>query len=386
MKIIFISRPTFFTPMRERLFLKDELDKYKIEYWSTYYLYNKINVYSYLENSEEKIKTVILRDKKELEKKFLEVDKEDIIITMEQINYANYNFFKKLYEKNIKIIFFYPENIPGNYLYAGFYKNIMPYFSELKDLKIFFQKAKNKILKSIYRKRCLNLYKKMENITFLISGQIKEKEIIKNIKSKNNIIPIMSRDLLKYKESEVREEKQIIFIDQDLVNHPDLELKNEKGVNPSLYYKYLNDFFEKIEKKYRMNIVIAAHPSSRYIFNPFNNRKIIKNNTINEIKRSKYILGHYSTSLGVVTIEKKPLILINMDIFSLRIKNYICCFGKELGIIPVNLSSFNNVNIEFEKNEDFYEKYYKNYLYQGKEEISIPINKILDILNKKGLN
>ena len=68
-----------------------------------------------------------------------------------------------------------------------------------------------------------------------------------------------------------------------------------------------------------------------------------------------------------------------MDIFSDSIKDCIETFSKELGVIPVNLSS-NNTKIDFEKNDIFYENYYKNYLYQGKSE-SIPIIEILKIIN-----
>lgn len=220
----------------------------------------------------------------------------------------------------------------------------------------------------------------MEDAIFLISGKKKEEEIKKQFNNKKNkFIPIMSRDLIKYREANYSLEDNIVFIDQYLPYHPDFKLRKTKSVEPISYYKYLNDFFTKIEKKYNMEIVIAAHPSSNYEFNPFNNRKIVKFKTTEEIKKSKFIIGHYSTSLGLVTIEKKPLIIINMDIFSDSIKDCIETFSKELGVIPVNLSS-NNTKIDFEKNDIFYENYYKNYLYQGKSE-SIPIIEILKIIN-----
>lgn len=54
MKIIFISQPIYFYPMKERLGIKDELLKRNIEYeyWSTYYLIYKISPLKILDRKE----------------------------------------------------------------------------------------------------------------------------------------------------------------------------------------------------------------------------------------------------------------------------------------------------------------------------------------------
>lgn len=247
MKIIFISRPTYFTPMRERLFLKNEIDKYEIEYWSTYYLYNKVNPYSYLQlDNQEKIKTIIFKREKDLLKKVFEMNKKDIVIISEEIDYINYKFFKELYKKNIKIIFFFPENIPDIRSNEKKVKKIILY---LKKPKIFFQKLYIKLKKQFYKYKILKLKEKMEDAIFLISGKKKEEEIKKQFNNKKNkFIPIMSRDLIKYREANYSLEDNIVFIDQYLPYHPDFKLRKTKSVEPISYYKYLNDFFTKIEK------------------------------------------------------------------------------------------------------------------------------------------
>lgn len=386
MRIIFINKPTFFSPMKERLFLNNELDKYEIEYWSTYFLYHNQDFYSkifYNNYKKEREKSIILKTVKELINKSSELTTNDIVITSEVINYKNYEFFNLIYNKGVKIIYFYPENIPNIKLEKKYFKRVLNIFVSLKSLSGFYEKANNKIYTYLYRKKIENFYKNIKNSIFLVAGEKLEKEIKEKIKDNSNkIIPIMSRDLLKYRLTKVKVKDQIVFLDQNLPFHPDFKVQEVETVNSELYYKYLNKIFDEIEKKYKMNVIIAAHPSSDYNINLFNNRKVIKFNTIEEIKKSKYIIGHYSTSLGLATVEKKPMMLINMDFFPELVKSCVRTFEEEFGIKSINITE-NNIDIKFQKNKKFYDRYYNNFLYQGKEELVIPINKILNFIDKK---
>lgn len=109
-------------------------------------------------------------------------------------------------------------------------------------------------------------------------------------------------------------EPYAVFIDEFFPLHPDLLFFfHQKGGDAYHYYQVLNAFFDKIEKEYKLKIVIAAHPKSNYTNEVFNSRRIIKYHTAELIKDARMVFMHGSSALSFVMIFNKPLALLVTD-------------------------------------------------------------------------
>jgi hypothetical protein len=105
-----------------------------------------------------------------------------------------------------------------------------------------------------------------------------------------------------------------VFLDVYLPFHPDAALLGWSTVNPEKYFESLNNFFVKLEKKYNIQIVIAAHPRSDYRNeNPFCGRKIFFEQTPQLVKDAQFVLSHSSISQSYAILNKKQIIFIYTD-------------------------------------------------------------------------
>lgn len=235
-----------------------------------------------------------------------------------------------------------------------------------------------------FQKKVDKFYNSLQNIIILYSGKKIKDELLQKINKNNIFIPIMSTDLIKYKSiKNLKTQDEMVFIDQNLSGHADFLLNGQKMIDTFEYYEKLNKIFDFLEKKFSAKVVIAARFSNPYL-SKFKNRKIIQGNTMEEIKKSKLVIGHFSTALGAVTIEKKPLLLLITNNLPNENKLYIELFSKELGaqILSMDLEDSLpkeiNLNINFEK----YENYYKNYLYDGNEKMILTKDIILKLIKE----
>lgn len=106
--------------------------------------------------------------------------------------------------------------------------------------------------------------------------------------------------------------KYFVFCDIFFPYHPDLIFfeKIRNIPNADKYHNALNKFFDKIEEKYNIPVVIAAHPKSNYSGNEFGGRSIIKYQTDNLIKYSEGVIMHLSNSVSFALLNDKPIIFI----------------------------------------------------------------------------
>lgn len=104
----------------------------------------------------------------------------------------------------------------------------------------------------------------------------------------------------------------IVFLDQYLPYHPDALLLNISTVNPDIYYKEINLFFDKIESLTGKKIVIAAHPKAeRYKeFNPYNNRELYIGMSNDLVRDASLVLMHVTTAICFPICYQKRIILL----------------------------------------------------------------------------
>ena len=110
----------------------------------------------------------------------------------------------------------------------------------------------------------------------------------------------------------------VVYVDNFFPFHPDI-LNRDSHVDPirlaPLFYSSLNAFFSKVERHYGCKVVIAAHPSSVYTNNPFDDRDIIYNKTCELIKNCTAVCMHTSNALSYAILFNKPLALLTNKAF-----------------------------------------------------------------------
>lgn len=107
--------------------------------------------------------------------------------------------------------------------------------------------------------------------------------------------------------------KYCLFIDQNIVYHPDVVNSGMPQLTPGSYFDKMNCFFSKIEDSLGLKVVIAAHPTSDYTEGQFGNRPIITGKTNELAKYADCIIVHYSTAFYYGLIYNKPIIFLTSN-------------------------------------------------------------------------
>lgn len=363
-KVIIISLLPLNKMYKERL-LMNILDEKNIEYeyWSTYYIHylNEPKIYNRVEQKNEKIFKTIEEIESEAKKL-----KKDTLVILENIYQKKMLSLKLILLKNeINVIEVAWGKCPE---IISFNKKARIRIKKILKLKLIKNYLKYWILNKYFRYIFEN---KNNQYKFLYAGKKS------NINTKNGIeknISIMSEDYEKYTKlsKDIKLRNQAVFIDQNLPAHPDFDIVGEKKIEAKSYYEQLNKFFSNIEKKLNLEVVIAAHPKSNYNSKIFNGRKIVQFKTMEEIKKSKLVLSSFSTSLGAITIENKPAVLIKTTNFTPDMLESVKVFEKELGLSIINISNDYVIDKIPIINYHKYKEYCRNYLYDkvGNEEKS----------------
>jgi hypothetical protein len=114
-----------------------------------------------------------------------------------------------------------------------------------------------------------------------------------------------------------KDKRQAVFLDEDLPFHDDyINLGIKKRIaRPEEYYPLLKSFFEIMEKIHAVEIVIAAHPRSRYEEYPdfFGGRPVIKGNTAELVGNASFVISHCSTAINFAVLFRKPIIFVTTN-------------------------------------------------------------------------
>ena len=198
------------------------------------------------------------------------------------------------------------------------------------------------ILYQLYKKK-----NKIRNELFYFSSRNNECGI-------KGTISINHPDYEKFKFSEHRsiiKGDYIVFLDTFFPYHPDLK----KFFNVNLEYcgnrynKSLIRFFDFIEEKYKMPVVIAAHPKSNYKSGDFGKREIIRYQTDNLVINSSAVLTHGSNSISYAILADKPMALICTDDYEkvYRLKRITKLLGRYFKIPYYNIDKLNFNDFDF---------------------------------------
>ena len=127
---------------------------------------------------------------------------------------------------------------------------------------------------------------------------------------------------------------QAIFVDQMLPFHPDFGESRTRGLEASRYFKQISAFFDRVEEKTGLEVVIAGHPRGDYARNGqyFGSRRIILGSTAKAVIESRLILSHATTAISFAALGLKPLMLLaSEDIYQLGAERFFLqAFADEL--------------------------------------------------------
>lgn len=191
-------------------------------------------------------------------------------------------------------------------------------------------------------------------------------------------------EYLRSKEEErVVEYKYILFMDAGLAHLPAVSGKTN-SIDKAEYLEKMNHLFERLEAKYHIPVIIAAHPKSGYPEDAFKGRKIILYKTPALLKYAEFVLAHYSTSLIDLVLQKKPVIFLYSESYmnspSKTILITTAEYAKLLNAPLIDIQGEEDIELAFDENayDKFITEHIYNKLYSDKKNSEL----IVDFLNK----
>jgi len=349
--IILIDHEPYSTRRRD-LFMVDDFIRcgYKYEVWclANYLFKGNYNVTDTL--IVDYLKDIHTLD--ELESLISKVDVKNTIFIVECFNnWNNRKIYKLLSDYNCYTV------------KMDFYANTVIKKSSVIKIKQLFSRRWSQIILNKIESLNLFLYKKIFNVKdfkliFTSSDIVKRTDKI-NHPDYERIHFEENTPIIKY--------NYIVFCDVFFPFHPDLKnFHNEKGLPDGKSYQHtLTKFFDYLEYKYKMPVIIAAHPKATYKGYEFGNRKIIRNQTVNLVQNCKMVIMHNSNSISYSILTNKPVAFISTNDYEnvTYIKHSLHLLATSLGLPVYNLDKipFEQVKI-LPINSDIRFKYIYTYL------------------------
>lgn len=152
-------------------------------------------------------------------------------------------------------------------------------------------------------------------------------------------------EYLKCKEERIFDQKYILFMDAGLAHLPSV-MGKPNSIDKEAYLERMNCLFDRLEAKYNMPVIVAAHPKSTYPEKAFGERKVILYKTPVLLKYAEFVLAHYSTSLIDLVLQKKPVVFLYSEA-------YMNSSSKTILVTAVEYAQMLNAPlIDIEREED----------------------------------
>lgn len=386
-KVIFISYQPLTVKIKEDFYIENlRKENFEVEYWDLTDIYFK-NIFDDKLGDKFIIKVYSFEQlKKCLSKQNIE---STLFVSNITFEYRVLKLYRLLTKYNCKTSFFARGSTP-TFSEDESFKNLYKKIKKIFQLKLVLLYLGNKLAELFKKYRLIKIYEFVfqageAGIYSIGYGSQFEK-------TNSYIVNINSFDFDKFKEKEnslrIVDNKYCVYLDEYLPYHPDFEMFNIKTVDPYIFYEKLNNYFDLIEKKYNIEILIAAHPKAEKYkkINPFNNRKIFFNSSAELTKHSEFVIMHCSTSVSFAVLNNKSIISLTSDHLKSVMPNYndiIIRFSDSLDTCLINIDNINNrENFIKEINSVKYNLYKYKYLTSKESENSFTIDVFLNFLNK----
>lgn len=166
-----------------------------------------------------------------------------------------------------------------------------------------------------------------------------------------------------YTMSRIIKEKYAVFIDVSYGLHPDVVYfakRKYKTDSNKIWRNKLNSFFDYVENKYGIEVIIASHPKTNYSLDAFNGRKIIKYETLNLVKYADMVLMDFSAAFSYSVIYDKKIGIISTCEFYKEYANCLRTLTTKMGLPLFMIDQDKYENFEPRKINN---EIRKNYLY-----------------------
>lgn len=188
-----------------------------------------------------------------------------------------------------------------------------------------------------YRK--LHLVKPFD--TVFAAGQV----LMKQNQHARRVVPVNLVDYDHYNQARGQGARAVagryaVFLDVYLPHHSDMEFAGGRKIDAHRYYQALNRFWGLLEIKYKIKVVIAAHPKADYSDNPFDGREVFHSRTPELVRDAEFVVAHHSTSLSYAVLNQKRLLFIytnEMAALCKTIVSYLYGFARYLDAAVCNI-------------------------------------------------
>lgn len=275
-------------------------------------------------------------------------------------NLKSFLLLRFLSSQNINIIHI---NNPGIPTHSIINKSFYERFSEAIDFKYVYFTIRKKAFNYLFS------FLNFKKFYYLISGTIQKKEF-KNSKKINGVC----WDFNKKKISNFNKKKNFAVYVQSSLNTGDAPIlgPNQIKLKKEEWLKKLNKFFDELEKKSNLKIVISAHPKSHHnVKRFFKNRQVYFHKTQELIYKSKLVLIENSSAISFVIKYLKPALMIysNQHVSKSYYRDQFFYISKLTGIYTHNVE--HSLKTVFKKkkiliNKKKYRTFQKKYLGDSK--------------------
>lgn len=149
--------------------------------------------------------------------------------------------------------------------------------------------------------------------------------------------------------------KYFVFVDTFFGQHPDDKYiyNYTKEVDLERYFSSLNNYFDYLELKYKIPVIIAAHPKAEYK-NEFGKRQIIKYRSKDLIRYSEGVILQICNTMSWVCLADKPVMLVTCkeyDSFN-NYHNLFKLYGDTVKLPIYNIDEIDFSQTQFNKIEN----------------------------------
>lgn len=310
----------------------------------------------------------IFDDKKKALDRLKNLNSDTFIIPLFPYSRTSYPFYRAISACNVR--------------YGSFMVNILPSLEDTRKSDRFLAKLKRlrklswkKLIDYSFRK-CPSRWLGIKPAELIFAAGNAPFKYIVPVDNSTEILWAHALDYDLYLEERNKpfcEQPMAVFLDQDKIFHPHYNIQycisigKTPPISADKYYALLNKFFRLIEDQLGLEVVIAAHPRSKYENHPdyFEGRKCLRGRTVRLVKESKLVLAHDSIAVSFANLFYKSVIFLTSSEFNeRRIYNMIEVMAKSFGKKPIFIDKDSIVDWrkELMVSKSCYENYRQTYI------------------------
>lgn len=300
----------------------------------------------------------IFHTKREVTEAISLLQEGSFIISLVFYDFNSYPIFRAISRKGIK--------------YAMFVANVIPFVSNDVTLSVLWRRFRGitpeKILNAIFFRLPFVYLGVRSAVLLLAGGKISTSRYVRYpVNSHTKVVwgHTLDYDIyLKERENSSIAKKSFgVFLDENICFHRDyLYDKLTPYATPDKYYEPLRKFFETLKAEYGFDVIIAAHPRSKYEELPdyFGDRPVIKGKTVELVKRSSFVIAHSTTSISYAVLFRKPIIFVTTDELKANSQGKVIeKTAAQLNKQPINVND--NFDVDWARELFIDEKVYDSY-------------------------